>query len=472
LDERTYVERIVFRLGSFMEEFSSFFKTKTHHGAGFARQYIAGLMQGKRDAKNIERMAESVEGLNYQGVQQFIASSPWDHRPLMDAVAQGANGLVGNSPHSFLIIDDSCYEKKGHESVGVARQYNGRLGKVDNCQTAVCSSLADGVHSTLVDMRLYLPQAWCEDSKRCDKAGVPQDQRQMLSKTQLALQSIAHCRALGLGFKGISMDSGYGSQPEFLAALDQSGEIFVAEVHCNQHVWQDCPWPHRQAKRPGAKLKHPIPSTPSQEVEKWAQAQRDAQWERLKVRESDQGWIEVRYLAQRVWTLHEGRECARWLLVWENPDEAFQKRRRHFALSNAPKTVDVRRLIAQGVQREAIERNFRDSKKELGMADYQVRGWTAWHHHMSLVMLAMLFVAREKVHHPTSKDQAALSAGDIVFIVEHYLPHRAYGAPQKAAVVDMLIQRRRQRQIDQQRRRLRTAQQRPPLWPGEDLTTD
>lgn len=453
-----------------MEEFSSFFKTRTHDGAGFARLYIAGLMQGKRDAKNIERMAESVEGLNYQGVQQFIAASPWDHRPLMDAVARAANGLVGSSPHSFLIVDDSCFEKKGHESVGVARQYNGRLGKVDNCQTAVCASLADGTHSALVDLRLYLPKPWCEDAARCAKAGVPEDQRVMRSKWQLALESIAHCRALGLRFQSTSMDSGYGSQPELLEALDQSGERFVAEVHCDQHVWLDCPWPHCQAKRAGAKLKVPVPSSSSQRVDQWAQVQGEPQWERLKVRDSDQGWIEVRYLAQRVWTMHQNRESARWLLVWENPDEASPKRRRHFALSNAPKSADVRRLIAQGVQREVIERNFRDSKKELGMADYQVRGWRAWHHHMSLVMLAMLFVAREKIHHPTPKDQPVLSAGDIVFILEHYLPHRAYKAADQSTIIKMLIQRRRLREIDQNRRRLKTAQQRPPLWPGEDLT--
>jgi SRSO17 transposase len=451
-----------------MQEFSSFFKTKTHDGLGFARHYLHGLLQGKRDAKNMERMAESVEGFSYHATQQFLSHSPWDARALMDASAKEADGLLGGSPHSYLTIDDSASEKKGRESVGVARQYNGRLGKVDNCQVAVCTSLANGTHSTLVDMRLYLPKEWAEDPARCDKAGVPAHQQVLRTKSDLALQSIRHCRELGLRFSSIGMDSGYGSIPGFLEALDELGERFVAEVHCNQRVWLECPWPHQQGQRAGSKLKHPKPSAQAQQVDQWAQSQAESAWRRLKVRESDQGWIEVRYLAQRVWTMHEGKESMRWLLVWENPHE--DQARRHYALSNAPADFDERRLVQQGAQRSTIEQNFRDAKKEVGMADYQVRGWLAWHHHMSLVLLAMLFVLREKIHHPMPKDTPTLSAGDIVFVLEHYLPKRGFGAANKEEIARMLTKRRRQRQEDQTRRKRQTALERPPLWPDEELS--
>jgi len=450
-----------------IQDFTPFFKTKTHEGGDFARHYLHGLLQAKRDAKNIERMAEAVPGLTYHKTQQFISHSPWDHRPLMDAVALEVDGLLGGGPHSQLIIDDSGMEKKGRHSVGVARQYNGRLGKVDNCQNAVCTSLAAGMKGTLVDTRLYLPKTWTDDPERCLRAGVPREQILARTKWELALQSVVHQRALGVRFGSVGMDSGYGSVPEFLHRLDELGESFHAEVHCDQQVWLDCPWLHHEGSRPGHQLKTPRPSSAPVRVEEWAAAQPDTEWRRLKVRESDQGWVEVNYLARRVWTCHEGTESVRWLLVWESPDEPGG--RRHYALSNFAASMDPRHLVKLGVQRGAIEQNFRDAKKELGMADYQVRGWLGWHHHMSLVLLGMLFVQREKMHHPVPAKKAALSAGDIVFVLEHYLPRRGFGAAQEGQVADMLIKRRRQRTEDQLRRRAKTARDRPALWPDEHL---
>lgn len=453
-----------------MQDFAAFFKTQTHQGVDFARHYVHGLLQARRDAKNIERMAEAVPDLTYHKTQQFISHSPWDHRPLMDAVALEADGLPGGGPHSHLILDDSAVAKKGAHSVGVARQYNGRLGKVDNCQIAVCASLAAGMTSTPVDVRLYLPKVWTDDPRRCRKAGVPEEEMCPRSKWELALQSVAHLRALGVRFRSVGLDSGYGSVPEFLHQLDAMGECFIAEVHCNANVWLECPWLHHESRRPGPPLKKARPSSASVQVDEWAVAQEGDAWRRLKVRDSDQGWVEVSYLVQRVWTCHEGVESLRWLLVWDNPDEPGGERRRHYALSNAAAHLDPRQLVKRGVQRGVIEQNFRDAKKELGMADYQVRGWLGWHHHMSLVFLAMLFVLREKMHHPVPAGQAAVSAGDVVFVLEHYLPRRGFGPAEKQQVVDMLIKRREQRTTDQTRRRAKTARERPALWPDEEVT--
>jgi SRSO17 transposase len=356
--------------------------------------------------------------------------------------------------------------------------YNGRLGKIENCQIAVCTSLASGQQSTLTDLRLYLPAAWCDDPQRCDKAGIPADRRHFLTKPQHALQSIRHQRQLGIGFDLVSMDGGYGSDHGFLHALDRDGETFVAEVHCDQRIWTAAPWPHRQGARPGKDRLHPVPSQPGERVDAWAAAQPDTAWRRLKTRDSDQGWIEVNYLAQRVWVTEGDQQKVWWLLVWENPDERANNGtkpkapRRHYALCNAAADEDPRVLVADGVGRNVVERNFRDGKREVGMADYQTRGWLAWHHHMALVMLALLFLTQERMHTPAPASPEGpinITCGDIAFILERLLPRRGQGPCEEEDLRRMLKQRIGKRQQDQVRRRIKTRTIRPPLWPDEEL---
>lgn len=437
-------------------------------------------MQTKHGAKNMERMEEHVPDFNYQNVQNTISSSPWDYRPLMDEIAIRASGLLEGGRRCRLVIDDTGFQKKGHNSVGVARQYLGRLGKIENGQVAVCSSLACGQRSTLVDMRLYLPEAWAADPKRCQKAHVPESEMVYRPKTDLALVSVSHLRSIGVGFDIVSADSGYGSQPSFLHGLDDLGETFVAEQHCNAQVWPEQPWHHREPKSGKAKpLKHPQPSSPKVRIDEWIKTQPDLDWQRLKVRDSDQGWVEVSYLAKRVWVMDEASEEEKcwWLLAWENPDEERSQDkfgnvlgpRRHYALSNAGVDMDVRQLVADGVERNVVERNFREAKSELGMSDYQIRGWTAWHHHMSLVMLAMLFTMQEKMHHDPPDNTPALTTGDILFMLERLLPQRGFGPADPEEIKRMLQLRIRKRYLDQFRRKNRTKVERPPLAEDERI---
>jgi len=155
-------------------------------------------------------------------------------------------------------------------------------------------------------------------------------------------------------------------------------------------------------------------------------------WRRLKVRDSDQGWVEVNYLAQRVWVSEgKGEAALRWLLVWENPDESSNNGlkqkgpRRHYALSNSPADKDACVLVADAVERNVVERNFRDAKSEAGLGDYQTRGWQAWQHYMAMVMLAMLFLMQEKMQAPvieTQEGRINITAGDITFWLERLLP--------------------------------------------------
>lgn len=461
------------------KSFSKFFFTRSDSNSEEVRAYLAGLLQGKHRSKNMERMEETVEGFSYQRVHNSISTSPWEHRPLMDEIARRADGLLGGSPRSRLVIDDTGIQKKGHKSVGVARQYIGRLGKVENCQIAVCTSLASGQQSMLTDIRLYLPEQWCSDADRCEDAGIPLSEREFKTKSQIALESVTHQRQLGVRFDVVSMDSGYGSDGGLRHRLDESGEIYVAEVHRDARIWVDAPWSHDQGKRSGKRLKKAMASHPAQGIDQWAAAAADTEWRRLKVRDSDQGWVEVSYLAARVWVEEGGEEKLRWALAWENPDETSndgrkgQIPRRHYALSNAAADEDPRLLVADAVERNVVERNFRDAKTHLGMADYQTRGWLAWHHHMALVMLLAFFLTQEKMHSPKPKSEEEsinMTIGDLSFVLERLLPQKTYGPPNESKVKRMLEVRLSKRHREQALRRRATKKARPPLFPDEDFS--
>jgi len=163
-----------------------------------------GLMQARK--KNRERMAEVVSRSDEQALQHFLSNSTWDERRVLDQVALEADGWLGGADDSALLIDESGVTKKGKKSVGVARQWNGRLGKVDNCQVGVYAALSRGRVSTLIDTRLYLPASWVGDEARCTGAGVPRQARRLRSKPELALEIVRYNRRLGVRFSWVGMD--------------------------------------------------------------------------------------------------------------------------------------------------------------------------------------------------------------------------------------------------------------------------
>ena len=154
----------------------------------------------------------------------------------MDQVALEADALLGGMSESALLIDESGITKKGNKSVGVARQWNGRIGKVDNCQVGVYAALSRGSRSTLIDTRLYLPSSWVEDKARCAVAGVPNQSRRVKSKPGLALEMVRYNRRLGVRFSWVGMDGLYGNDPVLLRSLEGDGEIFVVRTQGPAHV--------------------------------------------------------------------------------------------------------------------------------------------------------------------------------------------------------------------------------------------
>lgn len=372
--------------------------------------------------KNVERMTEVVPETEYQSLQHFTSHSPWDHRPVMDQVALDADHLLGGSPESCLIIDESSQSKKGKKSVGVARQWCGRLGKIDNCQTGVYGSLVHDTAATIIDCRLYLPKEWADDRKRCKAAGVPEDVT-FKTKSELALDIVHHARSIGVRYAWVGIDGGYGKEPLFLKALDDEGEQFVADVHKDQSFYLEDPAPYipdRQSAKGRTPSLYKAKGT-RMVAEQWAASQPEDAWQRISIRDSTKGRQQVDILTRRVWIwLDRKQDVRQWHLVVRR--EADSPQTIKYSLSNAPAETSPERLASMQGQRYFVERTFQDAKTTAGMGHYQVRGWLAWHHHMAMVMMSMLFLLEtrqeQKEAHPL------LSCPDIAGLLAHFLPRR------------------------------------------------
>lgn len=402
---------------SFCENYSSFFRAARHDVSGKARNYLGGLMM-KAERKNMERMEEYVPDYNYQGQQQFLSDSPWDHGALLERVGKDVDELLGGAD-SMLLIDESGFAKKGDRSVGVARQWNGRLGKVDNCQVGVFAALSDGRNCAPVDTRLFLPQSWTEDPQRCRKAKIPEGSRDYKTKPELAWEMVEKVRANGLRFGWVGLDSLYGNAPHLLRSIEDAGLLYCADVHCDQRVFLEDPAPQLPVRkssrgRSPSRLQTEVTDIRVDKLFTGAAMK----WETVFVRESTKGKIAVKASALRVWTWdgkeQSAREC--WAVCVIDPDCGQHK----YFLSNAPAGASLALLVRKHATRYWIERAFQDGKTSVGMADYQARGWLAWHHHMALVILAMLFMLRQRIEHADTIE--LLSCQDIVELLNIYLP--------------------------------------------------
>lgn len=411
------------RLLAFCERFGEHFSSQTRSVENAAQQYVRGLFQGPQTQKNMERMEEVIPASDHQRLQHMLSASPWDERTVLDQVAGEADRLLGGHSDSGLLIDESGCPKKGRHSVGVARQWCGQRGKKENCQVGVFAALGRGDQTTLIDERLYLPAQWIDDPKRCRAAGVPDDQIVFKSKPELALELIAHARTQGVRFQWVGFDGFYGSNPALLRALDERDELFVGDVHKDQRVYLNDPNPRRPdpRSRRGRKPVRLQAQCPAIRVDGWADQQPPQAWQTLTLRDGTKGGLHVEILHQRVW-LWDGEEshAHHWHLIVRR--ELDQPEKRKYSLSNAPADTSRARLAFMQGQRYWVERALQDGKQEVGLADYQVRGWRAWHHHMALVMMAMLFMLEERhLHHQT---HPLLTGTDIRALLNQFLPRR------------------------------------------------
>src|SRR6185369_10054997 len=350
-----------YRFHNFTQRFTPHFQRGTRSVGEQAEQYLQGLFQAHRGRKNMERMEEVVPDCNYQSLQHFLSHSEWDARAVLDQVAREADRHLGGSPDSCLLLDESSFAKKGDKSVGVARQWSGRLGKVDNCQVGVFACLAKGASSTLINTRLYLPREWTNDLRRCLAAGVPRHEVVFKSKSELAVEMVLGARRNGVRFSWVGVDGGYGKEPAFLRRLEDHGEVFVAEVHKDQQIYLEDPAPSTPDKTSsrGRKPARLEAQTASLRVDEWLKAQPTELWQRVTVRRGSKGLLRLEALHARVW-LWDGHEAKprQWHLVATR--ELGSSETIKYTLSNAPAETSLERLVQMQRQRFWIERSFED----------------------------------------------------------------------------------------------------------------
>ena len=421
-----------------VDQYAAHFKAHKRNVSHRAHQYLKGLLQASQ--RNMEKMAEVVPQTDEQALQQFLSDSPWDYQAVMDHVASDANALLGGSD-SALLLDESGIGKKGKHSVGVARQWCGRLGKVDNCQVGVFAALAKGSDSCLIDAQLFLPEEWTNDPKRCDKARVPREKQNPRTKIDIALEIVHRARENGINYGWVGADSFYGRDKGFQQALHDLGETFVVDVPQDFTVYLQDPKPSIPAPSHSGRAPTRY-KTQEQfiEVRQWVQKQGDTGWRRYTFRQGVQGPMSVEAQHERVWVWdgHSAHAHCCHLLVKREADGGVK-----YSISNAPAQTSMRRLLYMQGQRHFIERIFQDSKSHLGLDHYQARNWNSWHHHMALIMMAMVFLLQQRV--ARKDDYPLMTVSDMVFIFATILPSRRNNLAQALEIVE---QRHRNRQRD------------------------
>jgi SRSO17 transposase len=221
----------------------------------------------------------------------------------------------------------------------------------------------------------------------------------------------------------VGADAGYGKGPGFCLALDEMGETFVVDLHSDFQVYMQDPKPYLPEKttqrgRPFERYQTDEESIEVGDIVKSLPVKR---LKKMTLRETTRGVLKVRICRMPVYVWDgESDKVKRWTLIiskslGKNPDTKI-------SLANTPKQTTLRRLGWMQRQRYWVERVFEDGKSECGMADYQVRKWSAWHHHMALVMMAMLFMLSERIRHEDTYPM--LSCSDIEELLAHFLPRR------------------------------------------------
>ena len=360
-----------------------------------AALYIQGLLlDGER--KSIEPLAARVPGGNVQALQQFVGQSPWIWEPVRQQLAQRMQEAL--LPVAGWIIDDTGFPKQGKESVGVARQYSGTLGKVGNCQIAVSIHLTTEEESTPLDWTLYLPQEWIDDPERCLKAGVPESTL-FSTKPELALALTDQLRQWGLTQLPVLADAAYGRSTQFRQGLVDRQLQYVVGVDPDTATWTE-PTRRIQPTRKGGKGRPAAPYYKDKPTSLQAMAMTlpASEWKKVRWREGSKGPQESRFAARRVQPAHghAGNQAELeqvWVLIeWPTDEKAPTK----YWFSNLPRDTSLKRLVRLAKLRWRVEQNYQQLKEELGLDHYEGRGWMGWHHHVTLVCLAYAFLLLER----------------------------------------------------------------------------
>ena len=368
------------------------------------REQFFRYMMGQFSAlerKSIEPIALHVQGGNIRAMQRCISEVVWDDAQMLRTYHRLVDDDMGD-PEGVLIFDESGFPKKGHDSVGVARQYCGALGKVENCQVGVFAAYASRQGYALVDKQLFLPEPWCTDvyARRRTQCQVPDD-RGFQTKPQLAAAMLREFRDEGvLPFKYVVADCLYGHSPEFLEVVEEeSRTVYFVSIPSDTHCWLQGPvMAAKQYKYKGevrskrvVAQKEKAPMT----VAAVAQSLHDCFWYRRKVSDGTKGPIAYEFTKRQVTLCKDGQPDKTVWLVMKRTIGAHPAH--WYYISNAPVSTRLPLFIWLSGVRWAIEQCFEEAKTELGMDQYEMRKYPGWHHHMLTCMLAHFFLWHVKI---------------------------------------------------------------------------
>lgn len=350
-----------------------------------ALDFVSGLISDV-DRKNTESIAYRHDQ-DREELQHFIGQSAWDHRPLIGELARQVGRQLGR-PDAVLVFDPSGFPKKGTESVGVQRQWCGRLGKVDNCQVGVLMGYVSGAEHALVNERLYLPKEWAKDKKRRKKCKVPRDVR-FQTRHDLSLEMLDEVGPM-LPHAWIAGDDEMGRNSGFRRKLREREEQYLLAVPANTLV-RDL-----QAEPPEYQGRGAKPKTPLGRADKWRASVPEEAWTKIDVRDGEKGPLVVEIVKCRVQAKTDRRRVGpEELLVAIRTRDEQAAIKHDYYLSNAPPQTTLAELARVATAEHRIEECIQRGKSETGLADYEVRSWPGWHHHLTLSFIAAWFLNTE-----------------------------------------------------------------------------
>ncbi len=350
-----------------------------------AKQYVSGLMSDL-DSKDVESISY-LHDRERQGLQKFIGQSEWDHRPLLSELARQVGTELGETD-GVLVFDPSAFAKQGTESVGVQRQWCGRLGKIENCQVGIYLGYVSGRDHALVDVRLYLPKEWANRKRRRNKAGVPAEIR-FRTRHELMLEMLDERGPL-LPHAWIAGDDELGRSSWFRQELRSRNECYLLAVPSNTLV-RDLTVPD-----PPYSGRGPRPRVPFMRVDRWCASVPEDAWQTIEVRDGEKGPLVTQAVRRLVQARTEGKpsEVAEFLVVFrERQEDGTWKH--DYLLSCASLATPLWEFGRVFKAQHRIEESLKRAKGEAGLADYQVRTWEGWHHHQTLSLIATWFLTQE-----------------------------------------------------------------------------
>lgn len=375
-------EGVTDRLSEFVEPFAQLLGQPVQRQR--AAEYLSGLVSDL-ERKNVESIAYRLDQ-DRRYLQHFIGIAPWDHRPLFLELARQVGKELGEDD-GVIVFDPSAFPKQGQQSVGVSRQWCGRLGKVENCQVAVYMAYVSRKDQALVNTRLYLPKEWAKDLKRRNVAGVPKGVK-FQTRHELALEMLKEQGHL-LPHAWIAGDDEMGKVPWFRRVLNDEKEIYLLAVPSNTLI-RDLQANPSESGGGGAR------KMPFVRVDRWRDALPEDVWTRIRVRDGEKGPLEVEVATCRV-----EAKLGRRVMPYEETLVIIRSlgnggvTKYDFYLSNAELKTPEKEFARVALSAHRIEEAIKRSKSEAGLSHYEVRNWRGWYHHQVLALMATWFLVLE-----------------------------------------------------------------------------